>query len=720
MDKAINQNPDMKNIAEAEKYYIEMLETGNKFARFEAVYALGEIGSSRAVGALFTALKDSDPFVREAAEEFLQKIGGATPGSILDHLKHLNTPPHVIEFFKKKIAEMPLKLKWLAGAQGREKKWVAFLIVAEKIIFRQENNYAVIENFSTAILLAMGMGRDSMAVDVLINLLESPVPLKKLRRIAIRLLGRIGDPKAIKPLIKLFAERKFSLSLGAKAALINLAPEEAWRYVSEISDHNILRTMLPSLLFETVRPEFFTPLIDALKDKNRHIRRGAAQVLKRIGWTPGNDLEKALYSAARRSWLFQRLVQGGQLVETAAKKDRLPEYDKKPAVFPAAGVEWEKLIELGKDAVEPLFDILRRGDFSQRRKAVGLLSKTADPGIVDILIKKLKTQAGDSAPLVVEVLGNIGGKQAVESLILALKDDSLPVRRKAVEALIKTGDVESLTPFIDTPYDPGDLTQQGAAEVLDEMGWQPGNHRQLASCLLIRPGWEGYPAWKDLPGEDRDAVEILIEKLRDWGLEVQGKATIALGKIGDARVFDPLLQACYKQVFFIKWKKQAERTFKEICGRLEALDTGLVCKKCFLRYREKCRYLNIFYLPPTAYYTCPNCFSSGNYFSGILKIVLVLDHQFEEIYVENRGILLVNRFKLKKLCDFDEIRIKDADDYEVEKFVMELKNDPDDERRKKLGNIPVILSPRLKLSAAKMNLLRDNFPVRTVPPRGEG
>jgi hypothetical protein len=90
----------------------------------------------------------------------------------------------------------------------------------------------------------------------------------------------------------------------------------------------------------------------------------------------------------------------------------------------------------------------------------------------------------------------------------------------------------------------------------------------------------------------------------------------------------------------------------------------------------------------------------------------VLDHKFEESYVHKEDTLIVNWFKREELVDYDEILIKDANDYEVEKLVMQLRNDMDDQRRKRLPDTPVYLSPDLKLSRAKMNLLEDNFKIK--------
>ena len=89
----------------------------------------------------------------------------------------------------------------------------------------------------------------------------------------------------------------------------------------------------------------------------------------------------------------------------------------------------------------------------------------------------------------------------------------------------------------------------------------------------------------------------------------------------------------------------------------------------------------------------------------------MLDYSFDEPSEQDMGILQVNWFKKKEPFDFDEIWIKEADDFDVEQLVMKLRNDMDDHRRKQLPSVSVYLSLNLRLSPAKMNLLKDNFKI---------
>jgi hypothetical protein len=311
----------------------------------------------------------------------------------------------------------------------------------------------------------------------------------------------------------------------------------------------------------------------------------------------------------------------------------------------------------------------------------------------------------------VQALGNFPVRRAAAALIPYLNDHSLLVRKRTEEALIKIKDIKSLVHFIKTfnPKDP--LIQQEAALILEEIGWLPADNRELAFYLFIRPEWDSPIEWNQLPVKDKDAVEILIDKLIENDLDTQGRATKALGGIGDARALEPLLKVLYRKNFFVRWHKETEQTFRKICKRFIHEGSDLICRKCFLRYRKYARYFAVFQLPTYAYYVCPNCHCDSNFFKA-KKIVLLLDQHFAEKFHIDNTIIYINWLKTKEICDYDEIIIEDANEYEVEKLVLKLRNDMNDERKGKLPEIPVYLSPQLKLSPGKMNLLKDNFHVQ--------
>jgi hypothetical protein len=89
-------------------------------------------------------------------------------------------------------------------------------------------------------------------------------------------------------------------------------------------------------------------------------------------------------------------------------------------------------------------------------------------------------------------------------------------------------------------------------------------------------------------------------------------------------------------------------------------------------------------------------------------VVLLLDDMVESYKFEN-GILNINWFLVKRPIDMNEILIFNCSNEDIEELVMKLKNDDDNDRKKKLKLIPVSIVKNLEISQAKINLLRNTF-----------
>ena len=153
------------------------------------------------------------------------------------------------------------------------------------------------------------------------------------------------------------------------------------------------------------------PLIDALKDESEYVRSAAAEALDKLGWQPDTEERKAAYWAAKQ--------------------------------------EWDKCVEIGAPAVEPLIIALK--DWRVREAAAEALGKIGAPA-VEPLIDALRDKSEDVRKAAAEALGEIGDVRAVEPLIAALKDKDDDVREAAAEALVKIG-APAVEPLIDALKD---------------------------------------------------------------------------------------------------------------------------------------------------------------------------------------------------------------------------------------------------------------------------
>jgi HEAT repeat protein len=198
--------------------------------------------------------------------------------------------------------------------------------------------------------------------------------------------------------------------------------------------------------------------------------------------------------------------------------------------------------DLGAEiAVEPLILALKDDNWRVRYEAARALGKIKGAMAVEPLIQILKDEDGDFRMRAAAALDELDwkpgddtershysiakkewdelarlGEQAVEPIILALKDESWEVRRGAAAALGEIGDVRAVEPLI--------------LALNDEYR----NVNIKAEKALVKIG--------------EPAVEPLILALKDESGGVHGGAVRVLGEIGDARAVEPLTQALHSQV----------------------------------------------------------------------------------------------------------------------------------------------------------------------------
>ncbi len=222
------------------------------------------------------------------------------------------------------------------------------------------------------------------------------------RKAAVATLGKIGDERAVEPLIEV-------LSYDDGDENVHEAAAEA---LGEIGDERTVE-----------------PLIGMLSDDNSRVRRNAAGALDKLGWVPETDRQRAVYLIAVEDW--KSVVECGESAVNALI-GALPFWWMTKAAAEALG-------EIGKPAVEPLIRILSDNDERVRRSAADALGEIGDVRAVEPLIKVLGDDSWRVRWPAVEALGKIGDERAVEPLIKLLEDEDDDVRNAAEEALEKLG-----------------------------------------------------------------------------------------------------------------------------------------------------------------------------------------------------------------------------------------------------------------------------------------
>jgi len=319
-------------------------------------------------------------------------------------------------------------------------------------------------------------------------------------------------------------------------------------------------------------------LTKALKHHDTSIRARSALALERLGWKPKDDAERLNYLIAKNDWnelaklaeptvkplikayrserdnsvrrgivsaLGKRGDAKGQefLVKVLGKDPDsqvrceaatgLAEIGDARAIGPlikalkehpdgrvSDAAKWA-LAKIGEPALVSMFLYLFKGkdssdDFKRHRVARAFGGQGGEKA-TRLLIQALKDKETNRSTRVymADALGEIGGEKATEALIQALTDEDVFVRNMAAIGLGKIADPRAVDPLI-----------HALKDVSTAYGWKGWKVRDAATLALSQIGDQ--------------AVEPLIQALKNEDWLVQYGAARALGEIGDTRAIEPL------------------------------------------------------------------------------------------------------------------------------------------------------------------------------------
>jgi len=194
-------------------------------------------------------------------------------------------------------------------------------------------------------------------------------------------------------------------------------------------------------------------------------------------------------------------------------------------------------------------------DYEIRARAAGALGNIGDPRAVEPLSKGLKDTYYPVRVEVANALGKIRDPRIVELLLGALTDQDINVKEKAWDALQKSCDARNIETLIEALHI--SETRDYAAKILGKIGIPAVE--PLIRALENDEYFVRVSAIEQLGriGDER-AVDPLIELLRNQDLMTL--TVEALGRIGDERAVDPLIEL-YEE----------GHSPKEIVGALEGI-----------------------------------------------------------------------------------------------------------------------------------------------------
>lgn len=267
---------------------ITMLNDKDIYVRGFAVSALGKIGDSRSVDYIFAAINDNDKFVQEGAVRALGKIGDAHSVELLiailkDKDKHVRMAAATalgntgdITSLTPLIAALKDKDKIVRGevaaalGQIGDSRAIDTLTV---VALKDKESYVQVNAAR-----ALGKLSDEATTLHFINILEENPDT---RASAARVLGAIGDIRAVEPLITALTDQDELARRSAADALGKIKDARAIEpLIAAIKDDDVyVRKSSIRILGFMGDDRAVEPLIAALKDQDATVRRFAARAL---------------------------------------------------------------------------------------------------------------------------------------------------------------------------------------------------------------------------------------------------------------------------------------------------------------------------------------------------------------------------------------------------------------------------------------------------------
>ncbi len=209
----------------------------------------------------------------------------------------------------------------------------------------------------------------------------------------------------------------------------------------------------------------------------------------------------------------------------------------------------DKIIEIGRPAVEPLLEKARDRDSWVGYKAVEILGELGDKSAVLPLMGMLRSGIGDRSKLILrqsaaKALGEIGDKRAVDPLVATLKEDSGYVSREACIALGKLGDRKAVKPLIEKLDSPSADMRLYAVKALAGIGDKsaiPHVEKMFSVSDEEKKATKPAAAFALVKlREDKKAREYLLQAANDKSHYARTTCMEYLSELQDERVI-PLL-----------------------------------------------------------------------------------------------------------------------------------------------------------------------------------
>ncbi len=528
-------------------------------------------------------LKDDEMIRRKAAEAL--KSSGWKPSNDTDEV-YFNLASNNFESIKKDEAKtIKILSEELDNAKTPNLKLIILrglkklnaLSISAKIIKLLRDDPSV--HVKIEAIASLGELKETNAVELIIDALKKPV----LASHAAEALAKIKDPRAVLPLIEILKSDSSSKWAATRA-------------LGELNDPRAIKPLEESLGNKESLDSFFG--IEALKKMGGgskidnlvnllHHRpwsdlKDTVGELKKLGWKPKSDREKvSFYFALLIGNEFFRRQSGMRYIGPEGRPDI-------QNVRPGASffVILDQNITNEIEAVKELSGIT---DSESVYMLVKLFDKPkADPGKPKAYIFGARSMENldieGLKPVAASALANINTKQAREGLMIAVRDENSRARKIAEDAIKKIGSemvsatsetvlkkIElDFTPMVLALKDKEEKNRKIAAEQLGKLGWKPKNNNEKIIYALVKGDDFNSIDYKDSAYEvliaeayDKNSAlrmsavkavskmrisnifEVMLPFLKDEDPYIKENAFIAISKINDGRILEPLFNCIF-------------------------------------------------------------------------------------------------------------------------------------------------------------------------------
>lgn len=359
------------------------------------------------------------------------------------------------------------------------------------------------------------------------------------RRHAIWGLDSKKDLIVVNTFIDILLDEDDNLRRAAAEALSKiknpLAIEPFIKTFKKAEDWRLRRECLRGLMNWRNKQEIIDVFLIALQDRHAEVRKSGVGALGGI-WEPTNFTEKAIICVAQGDW-DECVDIGSEAVKPLFVALRDANSETKIGAAKALGEIKDT------SAVNPLIEVLHNKDDNVRRHVALSLGWIKDPRAAEPLITLLHDESRWVRETAVTALGNIG-PGALDSLIPASEDPDLIVRSGAVTAIGMIRHQRSFDALKSAINDEESEIRKKAVEGLVNQMDDPRWYDTIINILFDENVEGDYYIVKAL-GEHRDprAVEPLLSVLKKHdNTNVRRGAIISLGLIGDVRAVKPLIK----------------------------------------------------------------------------------------------------------------------------------------------------------------------------------